>query len=83
MAQAGVTLGFAALVGERFPEFGPMVRTAVLAVVALNQIAGPVLFRIGLARAGEFPRKKHKEAPRPGRAPASPNRPAARRRCAR
>jgi len=53
VAQAGVTLGFAILIAERFPEIGASVKTVVLAVIALNQIAGPVLFRLGLARAGE------------------------------
>ena len=53
MAQAGVTLGFAILVEQRFPEIGLTVKTVTLAVVALNQLLGPVLFRAGLLRAGE------------------------------
>jgi Kef-type K+ transport system membrane component KefB len=53
VAQAGVTLGFAILVEQRFPELGPTVKTVTLAVIALNQLAGPVLFRYGLFRAGE------------------------------
>lgn len=53
VAQAGVTLGFAVLVGERFPEIGPPVQTLVLAGVAVNQIVGPVLFRYVLHASGE------------------------------
>ncbi len=52
-AQAGVTLGFAILIEQRFPEIGATVKTVTLAVVALNQLVGPVLFRHGLLRAGE------------------------------
>lgn len=54
MAQAGVTPGFAILVEQRFPEIGTMVKTATLAIVAVNQRTGPVLFRIGLWLAGEI-----------------------------
>ncbi|MBI3994148.1 MAG: cation:proton antiporter, partial [Candidatus Lambdaproteobacteria bacterium] len=53
VAQAGINVGIAALVGQRFPQFGESVQTVLLAMVALNQIAGPVLFRLGLTRAGE------------------------------
>jgi Kef-type K+ transport system membrane component KefB len=53
IAQAGVTLGFAILVERRFPEIGLTVKTVTLAVIAVNQLVGPVLFRLGLFRAGE------------------------------
>ena len=53
VAQAGVTLGFAALVEQRLPGIGSQVSSATLAVVALNQVAGPILFRLGLLRSGE------------------------------
>lgn len=53
VAQAGVTLGLAVVVGQRFPEMGPLIQTATLGVIALNQLAGPVLFRLGLGLAGE------------------------------
>lgn len=53
VAQAGVALGFAILVEQRFPEIGDVVRTVVLAVVAINQLVGPVAFRLGLSLAGE------------------------------
>lgn len=53
VAQAGVTLGFAALVEQRLPAIGAEVAAVTVAVVALNQVAGPVLFRLGLLRTGE------------------------------
>ncbi len=54
MAQAGVTPGFAILVEQRFPEIGTVVKTATLAMVAVNQPAGPVLLRICLFLPGEI-----------------------------
>lgn len=53
LAQAGISLGLAELVGERFPEIGAPLKTLVLAVVAMNQIVGPILFKLSLQRAGE------------------------------
>lgn len=53
IGQAGVTLGFAAVLADRLPAVGPTLRTVIVAAVALNQIAGPILFRWGLTRAGE------------------------------
>ena len=53
-AQSGVTPGSATLVEQRFPEIRMVVKTATLAIVAVNQLAGPVLFRIGLFLAGEI-----------------------------
>lgn len=53
ISQAGVTLGLAFIVASEFPEWGPRVRTIVVALVALHQVVGPVLFRLALARSGE------------------------------
>ena len=53
VAQAGVTLGLAIVIEQRFPEIGLTVKTVLLAVIAVNQLVGPVLFRLGLFRAGE------------------------------
>ena len=63
VGQAGVTLGFAVLVEQRFPELGPLVKTVVLAAIALNQVVGPVLFRVGLGLAGETAAQTAEEAP--------------------
>ncbi len=54
ISQAGVTLGLAALVAAEFPTWGAAVQTLVLALTGLHVLAGPILFRAALARAGEI-----------------------------
>ncbi|WP_022851765.1 cation:proton antiporter [Limisalsivibrio acetivorans] len=53
IGQAGVSIGFAKIIGTTFPGWGEEFRTLILAVVAMNQIAGPVGFKWGLKKAGE------------------------------
>lgn len=53
MAQAGVTLGIANMVRERFPVWGMHVATIIIATIAVNQILGPPAFRWALIRSGE------------------------------
>ncbi len=53
IAMAGVTLGIANIIRERFPQFGPAMATIIVAVIAVNQLIGPPLFRNALVRAGE------------------------------
>jgi Kef-type K+ transport system membrane component KefB len=53
LAQAGVTLGIANIVRDRFPVWGGDVATVIVAMIALNQIIGPPLFRLSLVRSGE------------------------------
>jgi Kef-type K+ transport system membrane component KefB len=52
LAQAGVTIGIAALIARRF-EWGAEVETIALAVVAINQLAGPVALKALLEKKGE------------------------------
>ena len=52
LAQAGVTIGIAAIIARRF-RWGAEVETIVLAVVAINQLVGPVLLGHLLDRSGE------------------------------
>lgn len=56
VSQAGVTIGLAAIVAVEYPAWGATVQTLVVALVAIHQLAGPVLFRLALARAGEIGR---------------------------
>ncbi len=56
ISQAGVTLGLSVTVAAEYPDWGLRVQTLVLALIALHQLAGPVLFRAALARAGEVGR---------------------------
>lgn len=53
VAQAGISLGLAELVAQQFPHMGAQIRTFVLAVVAINQLVGPVLFGWAIRRVGE------------------------------
>lgn len=52
ISQAGVTLGFASIVAAEFPGWGQQVQVLLVAVIALHELAGPLLFRNGLLRSG-------------------------------
>jgi Kef-type K+ transport system membrane component KefB len=54
VSQAGVAIGLATIVAEVYPERGAQIRTLFLAVMAVNQILGPILFRFALDRSGEI-----------------------------
>jgi hypothetical protein len=69
LPQAGVTLGLASIVARKFPDWGPEVKTIALAMIAMNQIVGPVAFRWALLRSGEAGRDKAAPA-REGLTPA-------------
>jgi Kef-type K+ transport system membrane component KefB len=64
VSQAGVAFGLAAVVADVYPSRGETLRALLLATIAVNQTLGPILFRIGLQRAGEI-------VPVNSRAPAS------------
>jgi len=57
IAQAGVTLGMAIVVGETFPGWGEEFKALVLAVIALNQVIGPILLQKFLIKSGEAGRR--------------------------
>jgi Kef-type K+ transport system membrane component KefB len=52
LSQAGVTLGIASLVERRF-SWGGDIKTIILAVVAVNQMLGPIALKVVLERKGE------------------------------
>lgn len=54
VSQAGVAIGLATIVAEVYPVRGGEMRTLFLAVLAVNQTIGPILFRLALARSGEL-----------------------------
>ncbi len=56
VSQAGLALGLAVLVEHEFPSVGTGFRALVIASVAINQLVGPVLFKLALDRAGETSR---------------------------
>lgn len=53
VSQSGVAIGLAMIVAETFPTFGASLRSLLLALIALNETVGAVLFRRGLVAAGE------------------------------
>lgn len=53
ISQAGLTLGLSVVVERQFPAIGEGFRSLVIATVAVNEILGPVLFKLALDRNGE------------------------------
>jgi Kef-type K+ transport system membrane component KefB len=53
ISQAGLTLGLSLMVERAFPAFGAPFRALVIATVAMNEVAGPIFFKMGLDRTGE------------------------------
>lgn len=61
LPQAGLALALALIMKRTFGPLGEQISVLVLAVVALNQLVGPVLMRIGLVRAGEVGKRARAE----------------------
>ena len=55
IAQAGVAIGLAGAVQDVYPTIGGGIRTLALALIAINQLIGPIIFRRALAAADEIP----------------------------
>jgi Kef-type K+ transport system membrane component KefB len=53
LTQAGVAIGLAVLAARQFPEIGDHLNTVVLAIIAVNQIVGPITFKMALNNVGE------------------------------
>jgi Kef-type K+ transport system membrane component KefB len=53
VSQAGLTLGLSLLIERAFPSFGGSMRSLVIVTVAINEIVGPIIFKVALDRAGE------------------------------
>ncbi len=53
ISQAGVALGMAIEIEEAFPIWGKTFKALVLAVIAINQVIGPVLLQKFLIKSGE------------------------------
>lgn len=54
VSQAGITLGFAAVIAAEFPGWGNQLQLLLAASIAINELVGPLLFRRGLTKAGEL-----------------------------
>lgn len=57
LSQAGVSLGIAALIADRFTLWGGELSTVLIAVIGINELVGPPLLRVALVRAGEARRE--------------------------
>ncbi len=53
VSQAGVTLGLAIIIGTEFPEWGGRLQALIVALITINEMVGPILFRAALVRSGE------------------------------
>jgi Kef-type K+ transport system membrane component KefB len=53
VSQAGLTLGLSAVIVRTFPTIGEGLRSLVVATVAINEVVGPIFFKLALERAGE------------------------------
>jgi len=56
--QAGVAIGLANLVASSFTPWGRDAATLILGTIVINEMVGPVLFRLALAWAGQIGRKR-------------------------
>jgi hypothetical protein len=54
MAQAGVSIGLASEIAKNFPYWGAPLASIILAVVAINQLLGPVALKLALEKVGEI-----------------------------
>lgn len=59
VAQMGVAIGLATVVAGIYPDLGPSIQTMALAVIAINQLIGPVFFKRALSLSGELPPVSH------------------------
>lgn len=58
ISQAGVALGMAVIVERAFPEWGGEFKALVLAIIAINQIIGPILLQRLLFKVDEAGKKR-------------------------
>ena len=61
ITQAGVGLGLAKQVADRFDGWGPDFATTIIAVIIINQIVGPPLFKFVIQMVGEAHHKPKME----------------------
>lgn len=56
VSQAGLSLGLVVIIAREFPGVGTPLRALAIATVAINQMVGPILFKLALDRSGETSR---------------------------
>ena len=52
-SQAGFALGLAGIIERAFPSFGAGFRALAIATIAINEMVGPVVWKLALDRSGE------------------------------
>ena len=70
ISQAGLALGVAAVARRAFPEWGVSLQTLIVAMIAVHELVGPILFRRALRLAGEVRESVDDAAPALGAQPA-------------
>ncbi len=55
LSQAGAAIALTAIAAERYPELGVHLRDIILGTVVVFEIAGPIMIRQAVIRAGEVP----------------------------
>jgi hypothetical protein len=73
VSQAGLALGIAFTIAKRFPSIGEGFSAMAIAAVAINEMVGPVLFKLALDRSGET-RREEAEVSRTSLVPPPPAR---------
>lgn len=63
VSQAGVAIGLATIVAQAYPQLGAQLRGMLLALIAVNETVGPILFRRALAQSGEIEAADSSTAP--------------------
>ena len=63
VAQAGLSLGFAARIGRELDGVGERLATLVVAAVVINQLVGPVLWSRALVASGEAGKAENEGRP--------------------
>jgi Kef-type K+ transport system membrane component KefB len=53
VSQAGLALGVGSVIAREFPSFGRGFSSLVIATIAINEMLGPILFKLALDRTGE------------------------------
>ena len=60
ISQAGITLGLASVAAAEFPDWGSRLQTLLVALIAIHEMVGPLLFRWGLSRSLELGPQAHR-----------------------
>lgn len=66
ISQAGVTIGLASIAAASLGPAGKEMKALVIAVIGINELMGPLMFKFGLSKAGEIGKANEADADEPG-----------------